>query len=181
MKTKLIKVLFFTLLATVNMSLMAQFVEYTAYIDVKYMFENDAESVHTVTTDTVFTVGDPFFLVIDISILVQRNRLPLLAPRNYTASIAFEDPKILSTSVVESVGNLKTDERQTPRLIYSFDVPVHPTIVGTDNKPVSVAPSTVRIRCEPLSAGTQEINIFFSSPSINRGYNRMFVITVNEK
>jgi len=164
-----------------GITLQAKAIDYIPRVDVKYMFPDYETSMHTLTTDSVFTVGKTFYLVIDISISVPEKKLPLFAQRSINCGISFVSPLIVDTLIVEGGGDINIDNAYKPNLFYKFKVPVQPTIVGTDNKPVSIAPSTIRIKCEPKEAGTQKFNILFDLIFIDSSYNKSFVITINSK
>jgi hypothetical protein len=180
MSNKMKKIIFF-LTSIAGITIQAMAIDYTPRVDVKYMFEDDAESVHTLTTDSIFAVGKQFYLVIDITISVPNSKLPIFAQKSINCGISFYSPQIVNTDIVQGGGSIHIDDKYKPNRLYAFKVPVQPTIVGTDNKPVSIAPSTIRIRCEPIATGKQEIHIVFDRIFIDKGYNKIYVITINAK
>lgn len=162
----------------VGVAMHATAIDYISRVDVKYMFEDDSESVHTLTTDSRFTVGTSFFLMIDITISVPNSKLPLFAQRNINCGISFYSPQIVKTSIVQGGGGIHIDNKYAPNVLYAFKVPVQPTVISKDNTPVSFTTSTIGIRCEPINAGKQEIYIIFDRLFIDKSYNKNYVVTV---
>ncbi|GHU51882.1 hypothetical protein FACS189496_1050 [Bacilli bacterium] len=145
--------------------------DYIPNIKVGYMFSNDpGTTANTLTTDSVFVKGQPFYLVVFASISCPSSLRSFWGPKKIECGVSFRSPQIVQTSIAESSIRLYPDENYKPSIVYAFQVPIN----AKENHKII-------FRCEPQGIGTQEIRIVFDQDLVDLVYVQTYSITIKEE